>query len=26
LVSTVKSLVVAPRVAGDFEPITIALG
>jgi hypothetical protein len=23
LVSTVKSLVVAPRVAGDFEPITI---
>jgi hypothetical protein len=25
LVSTVKSLVVAPRVAGDFEPITIAL-
>ena len=26
LVSTVKSLVVAPRVSGDFEPITIALG
>ncbi len=26
LVSTVKSLVVAPRVAGDFEPITIGLG
>ncbi len=26
LVSTVKSLMVAPRVAGDFEPITIALG
>lgn len=26
LVSTVKSLVVAPRIAGDFEPITIALG
>ena len=26
LVSTVKSLVVAPRVAGDFEPITIVLG
>jgi len=26
LVSTVKSLLVAPRVAGDFEPITIALG
>lgn len=26
LVSTVKSLVVAPRVAGDFEPITIELG
>jgi hypothetical protein len=25
LVSTVKSLVVAPRVAGDFEPITIGL-
>jgi len=26
LVSTVKSLVVAPRVAGDFEPITVSLG
>jgi hypothetical protein len=26
LVSTVKSLVVAPRVAGDFEAITIGLG
>jgi hypothetical protein len=26
LVSTVKSLVVTPRVAGEFEPITIALG
>lgn len=26
LVSTVKSLMVAPRVTGDFEPITIALG
>ncbi len=25
LVSTVKSLLVAPRVAGDFEPITIGL-
>lgn len=26
LVSTVKSLMIAPRIAGDFEPITIGLG